>query len=236
MKALIDADNIAFACAASAENDPVFAACARADDMISGILHDLEIEECELWFTGDGNFRYSIYPEYKANRVGGYRPKWEKDVKQYLTDKWNANWTSGIEGDDMLGIRQFEVGENNSIICHLDKDINQIPGWHYNWELRRLGKVVREKQKYFVEPEVADRFFFYQLLTGDPTDNIKGAAGIGPKKANTILDQNPPSEWLNVIKEYFSSEEELDMNATCIYILRKHNDSWRNVIEKYLQA
>ena len=56
MRALVDADNIAFACAASAENDSSDIAIARANDMVEGILHDASADEYELWLSGPNNF------------------------------------------------------------------------------------------------------------------------------------------------------------------------------------
>jgi len=197
--------------------------------MVEQVVQDAQTDEYELWLTGGHNFRYDIYPEYKANRKDNYRPKWEKEVKQYLRDNFSANTTDGIEADDMLGIRLIELGDDG-IMCHLDKDMNQIPGKHFNWELTRLGTIVRDKRWYTVTPEEGDYFFYYQLLTGDPTDNIKGINGIGPKKAKALLDSTERHEWYEAIKDLYSCEEELDLNATCLYIWRKHNDSWRNLI------
>lgn len=233
MKALIDADNVAFACAASAEDfDNPGIACSRASEMLDRILQDTGADSYELWLSGPRNFRYKVYPEYKANRLDSYRPKWEKETKQFLVDNWQANWTDGIEGDDILGIRQTECGYSleSSIICHIDKDINQIPGWHYNWELNRLGKTIREKRQYLVTFEEALYNFYYQLLVGDPTDNIKGVSGIGPKKAEAILGSTPKEQWYETVRDMFASEEELEMNAQCVFIWRKHNDHWRNLV------
>lgn len=196
--------------------------------MVEGILQDVNASSYELWLTGSNNFRYSIYPEYKANRKDAYRPKWEKQVKQFLTQEWQANWTEGIEADDMLGVRQCE--STNSVICHLDKDLNQIPGLHFNWELKRLGTVIREKRQYFVTLEEGNRFFYYQLIVGDSTDNIKGVNRYGPKKATALLDSLAESEWLPAIRDLYACEEELDLNAQCLYIWRKMNDSWKNLL------
>jgi DNA polymerase-1 len=229
VRALIDADNLAFACAASAEEEDVEVACTRADSFIENILAETGATEYELWFSGDNNFRYNVYPEYKGNRKASYRPLWEKEVKQYITEKWEANWTDDIEADDMLGIRQLEC--TDTILAHLDKDLNQIKGLHYNWELRRLGEVVREKRIYTVSNEEADYWFFYQLLVGDTTDNIKGVRGIGPKKAAGILHGCESNrERYEAVLGRYSSEEELDLNAQCVYIHRKLGDHWRNII------
>jgi 5'-3' exonuclease len=229
MLALIDADNVAFACAASAEEDAEEYAIARAQEMVFGILRSVDATSAELWLTGKDNLRCKVYPEYKMNRKDAYRPKHEQAVKEHFRKTWDANTSNGCEADDMLGIRLTEL-KDNAILCHLDKDMNQVAGWHFNWELRRLGKVIREATKYYVTPEEGDRFFYYQLIVGDPTDNIKGVSGYGPKKAELLLEHTPRSEWLAAIRDLYSSEEELDMNAQCLYIHRKANDSWKNLL------
>ncbi len=229
MKAIIDGDTIAFACAASAEDQDVFAACSRAQMMMENILAESGADTYEVWLTGEHNFRYKIYPEYKANRKDAYRPKWEAAAKDYMTREWNANWSEGCEADDMVGVRLMENKE--AIACHIDKDIDTIPGWHYNWSLVRLGKVIRESKKYYIPPEQADYNFWYQLLVGDSTDNIKGASGIGPVKAKAILDgKSSNQEWYEAVKDHFSHEEEFEQNAQCIYIWRKLNDHWSSLM------
>lgn len=230
MRAIIDADNLAFACAASAEDNELGIACARANDMVSVIMEQSGSEKYELWLTGKGNFRYNIYPEYKANRIQAKRPRWEAAVKQHLVECWEANWSTGCEADDMLGVRLMEDPEN--IACHLDKDINMIPGWHYNWELKRLGKTVRESKKYFVTPEEGTSFFYLQMLTGDPTDNIKGVVGIGLKKAEKVLAGcNTEVDMFNAVRDLYSCDEEMEMNGGVLWIWRKLNDVWS--LKKY---
>lgn len=227
-KALIDGDNVAIACAASAGDDSdLWVATSRTQEMLERILHDVGATEYEVWLSGGDNFRYKVYPEYKADRYKAKRPKWEKEVKQYLVDQWQANTSDGCEADDMLGVRQMQ--EIGTIICHLDKDINMIPGRHYNWELSRLGKVVRSAKQYTVTNEEAIRFFYYQMLVGDPTDHIKGIPGIGPKKAAILLDSVAPKEeeYFQVVRDQYGSDEEMEMNGKVLWIWRRMNDIWR---------
>lgn len=227
MRAIIDADQLAIACAFTAEEETAGIACSRAGEMVERLLADTGATEYELWLSGPTNFRKAVYPEYKATRKQP-RPKWEHEVKQYLVDHWQANWSDGVEADDMLGIRQT----TDTILCHQDKDINQIAGWHHRWETKRLGTVIKEKQTYSVEPDAGDYLFFHQLLCGDSVDNIKGVVGIGPKKAAGILYgcENNLQRY-EAIRDLFSCDEELELNAQCVYIWRKYNDSWRNLIE-----
>jgi 5'-3' exonuclease len=229
--ALIDADNVAIASAWSAENETEQIACARAHEMVAHLCQGAEADTCELWLSGPNNFRYNIYPEYKAHRADMRRPVHEKVVKQYLIDQLGAQRTDGIEADDMLGIRQCEI-DNNSIIVHLDKDMDQIPGRHYSWELKRKGVVVREAKKYYVTEDEGNRFFFYQLLVGDSTDNIKGIPRIGKVKANSILSGNSIREWYEATRDAYGADEELDMNAQCVYIWRKLGDNWKNLVNQ----
>lgn len=220
MKLLIDGDILTFRAAFSAEDEEeAWIPCSRAESMIAEIRADTGVHDAEIWLSGPDNFRYEVYPEYKANRIGMKRPKWEKEVKQYLTEVCEANWTHGHEADDALGYRCMETG---GIIVTIDKDLNMIPGLHYNFV---------KKEKYYVSPEEADRFFFYQLIIGDTVDNIKGVPGLGPKKAEKLLLQgNSPKEWLELIQDQYSCEEELEMNAKCLWIWRQLHDNWRNVL------
>ena len=59
---MIDADQIAYACAASAENETADVAIERANLMIDGILLDAKADEYELWLSGGVNFRYAVVP------------------------------------------------------------------------------------------------------------------------------------------------------------------------------
>ena len=228
---IIDSDTIAFGCAATAEDDELWVATSRANDFVENLIRLNNATSYELWLTGKGNFRYNVYPEYKANRLEAYRPKWEKSVKDYLVDQWQANWSEGCEADDMVGVSLCSTP--GATIAHLDKDINLIPGQHFNWELTRLGKVVREARHYFITEEEALRNFYTQLLTGDVTDNIKGVPGIGPKKAEKLLQYaTTEEEMYNVCLDTYGSVEEMEMNARCLWLWRKLND---NVLDRWKQ-
>jgi len=224
MNAILDADSFVFRAAAASENDDLFVAAERVDFMINTALDEVGAKEYILFLTGKDNFRYKVFPEYKAFRKDKPRPKWEQALKNHLRDQWDAQIVNGMEADDACGIAQCGSPKDKSIIIHHDKDINQIPGWHYNFV---------KKEKYYVEDEEGIYFFFTQLLTGDTADGIKGVAGIGPKKAEKLLSGKAIKDLYAVVQDQYSSEEELDMNAQCLYIWRKPDDNWRNLIEDY---
>lgn len=196
--------------------------------MIDNTLAETGADEFSIFLSGDNNFRYEIYPEYKANRTAP-KPRHLKAVKQHLIEKYNAQVSDGCEADDLLGIAQ--CSSENTIICSIDKDLRMIPGWHYSFEIsgRSGGKAwTRPMEKVYVEPFDGLRRFYTQLLTGDSTDNVKGAAGIGKVKAERILfDCRTEAALLEATREYFASDEELEMTGACLWIFRKPNDRWK---------
>lgn len=217
MKALLDADIYSFRAAFSAETDEVWVATSRVDKMVEDTLFELGITEYELWLSGKGNFRYNVFPEYKANRIKVARPKWEHEVKAHLVKNWQANWSEGCEADDMLGIRQATSEPESTIICSIDKDLDMIPGWHYNFV---------KKEKYYVTPEEATRWFYYQLMVGDSADGIKGCSGIGPKKADKFLSScASEKEMYEGVLDLYGCYQEMLMNSRCLWIWQKENDN-----------
>lgn len=143
--------------------------------------------------------------------------------------------SNGCEADDLLGIEQmsyFRNGSEDSCIVSIDKDLNCIPGWHFNPGLIRKGIVVKEPSRYLVSPKEALHFFYTQLLVGDTADGIKGAIGIGPAKAKQILE-GCETEWdyYQACLNFFSCEEELTLNAQCLWIFQKEGDIWQAPVE-----
>lgn len=230
MKALLDGDIYAFRPAASAENDSLGIAIYRAEEMIEKTLQETNADSFSIFISGDSNFRKQIYPEYKANRIAP-KPRFLADVKNYFKEKYNAEVAIGCEADDLLGVAQCGVPEGQTIICSIDKDLRMIPGWHYSFEISGKAKDtawVRPMEMVYVNPWEALKRFYTQLLTGDPTDNIKGAVGIGKQKAEKLLrDCTTEQELLESVRDCFSCDEELLLNGQCLWIWRKHNDIWK---------
>lgn len=243
MRALLDGDIYAFRPASSAENEDLGIAIWRMEEMIDNTLAETGADEFSIFLSGENNFRYDIYPEYKANRTAP-KPRHLKDLKNYLFEKYNAQVSDGCEADDLLGIAQCAAMEQlqtcsvdkpyeySTIICSLDKDLRMIPGWHYSFEISgvsSLGKKwVKSSERVMVEYLDGLRWFYTQCLTGDTADNIKGARGIGKVKAERILDGAGTEEALfEATRDCFSSDEEFLMTGQCLWIFRKPNDIWR---------
>lgn len=223
MLAIIDGDIVTFRAAFSAEEEPEpYIACARANTMVEEILAATGATEYKVFISGEKNFRYNVYPEYKANRLDAKRPKWEKDVKAFLELDWQAEKSDGCEADDLMSIEAWKTGLPNTfncVVCTIDKDLDQVPGWHYNFV---------KKEKYFITPDQALRNFYYQCLVGDTADGIKGVPGIGPKKASRMLDMcESEREMFEAVREAYGNDEEFEMNAKVLHIWKQLNDIWK---------
>lgn len=215
---LVDSDTLCYMAAATAASPELTR--YNCTKIIDALFAELNVSEYKLYLTGNTNFRYNIYPEYKAQRLKTPKPEFLGVARDFLIHEWKADVSEGCEADDMLSIDQLMYINNNieSRIVSVDKDLDQVIGNHYN---------PRSKTEYIISPNQATRFFYYQLLVGDSADNIKGATGIGKVRATKILqDCVTPREHYEVVKDYFNCDEELDLNAQVLYLWKRYNDKW----------
>jgi len=103
------------------------------------------------------------------------------------------------------------------VICSVDKDFDQVPGWHYNFV---------KNEKYYVTPEEGLFFFYRQILMGDRIDNIMGIKGIGEKKSAKILEGMTEQEMYDKCVELHESEERVIENARLLWLRREEGQLW----------
>lgn len=229
MRLIVDADTLCFSSAAMAEGMDATQACWNVDRGLESLLARLNNFNYSLYLTGDNNFRYKIFPEYKRTRRAKANPEFLKVAKEHLVKEYGAVLSDGCEADDLCGVDQTQSALNgeDTIICSIDKDLDQIAGRHYSPAIVRLGIVVREEKEYYVSPKDGLRFFYRQMLIGDSGDGIPGAKGIGKVKAEAILkDLDTEEELLNAVRDCYSCDEEMLMNGQCLYIWREMNKMW----------
>lgn len=223
---LIDADVVAYQAAASVEvashwGDGYWTwHCDENEvklavrDQIDNYMDDLKGKDYKLCLTDSaGNFRFGVLPTYKGNRASVKKPLVLKSVKQWMIDELDAYFRPGLEGDDCMGILATMKGKGDKIIVSIDKDMKTIPGLFY-----RAG--VDAEVVEISEPE-ADYWHLYQTLTGDTTDGYSGCPGIGPKKAEALL--NGVADWSVVVAAFEKaglSENEALVQARVARILR----------------
>lgn len=215
----VDGDIILYSVAFAAKDDPISFACRSARTACENIMRDLQADGCELYLTGDGNYRMELgcdaYP-YKGNRKAE-KPTHYAELKRYMVDTLGAEVVEGEEADDKMGWMACTQGHG---IATLDKDLYGVPGWHWNW---------RKKELFNVSPEDADRFFYKQLITGDATDNIPGLfKRLGKKATKTVLD---PLEDMTYAKDMYAYvrkvyEEAFDAVGMCLDEREQILDDW----------
>lgn len=224
MIALLDADPMAFRAAAACKEESVSTALFTVDSIVTDALlycdhGEAFYDKWQLHLTGSNNFRkeIAVTVPYKGNRTTP-KPEHLPAVREHLVTKWGAIINEGQEADDAIAIEATKLGDA-CVMISIDKDFRQIPGNHYNFVKR---------EHFNVTPEVGLRFLYMQILMGDATDNIVGLYGIGPKKAEKMLNECVTEEDMyNVCVEAYSSEERVIENARLLYLRRKENELWQ---------
>lgn len=132
-----------------------------------------------VFCSGVGNYRHSIATRasYKGNRAGSVPPTHLKAIRTHLQFKHGAIVSQGEEADDLIGI--FMTDFPDSVCVSIDKDLKQLPGRHYDFV---------KKEETTVSAKEASINFYSQVLSGDSTDNVPGATGVGPVKARKLLE------------------------------------------------
>lgn len=141
---------------------------------------------------GSRSFRKDLDPTYKANR-----PERDQTLihqlklaeAQLLSDGFPIWKETGYEADDVIAsaVNALYDPQKPITIATADKDLLQLvcPGVSV---LNGSGPMDAEavKSKYGVQPEQMRDFL---TLVGDASDNVKGAKGIGAKKAAELLER-----------------------------------------------
>jgi hypothetical protein len=231
MIALVDSDILVYRVGSVTNEDTESYALSKVDAFIENLfLLDLpEIFEWELHLTGKGNFRHDVAVTlpYKGNRKDKAKPVHYEAIRKHMVDKWDAIVTDGMEADDKLAIRQHELTEefkhkDNSVIVTLDKDLDQVIGWHYNFV---------KKEMYYMEQDEADLRFFKQFLTGDRIDNIQGVHGIGDKKSQKLLEDLSNKERWDCVVEHLGLDRAIE-NGHLLYMLRSDDDNFEDYAKR----
>lgn len=183
------------------------------------------------------NFRLAVAKKkgYKEQRKKG-KPFHYYNLSAHMIDKYDVRIVPGIEADDAMSV--YQMKSDNTIICSRDKDLKQVPGWHYSWpcgKQKAFGPIEIDELG-FLEYDASKRkltggglmFFYAQLLMGDPVDNIPGLPLIGPHKTYQLLKDCTDVDMLQLtaLDEYQrvypnTFIEELEEQAQLVWMVRK---------------
>ena len=228
MFALLDSDLIAyrigFACKDESETHAKYSLNNYvADILVRGVdkaYTDCFVDEWKLYLTGGNNYRMNIAvtAPYKGNRIAP-KPKHLAALREHLVKEWGAVIVEGIEADDAVATHATQLGYNNAVIASVDKDLDQIPGWHYNF-VKDIA--------YHITPEEGMYKFYKQILTGDTADNIIGLKGVGPIKADKLLEEceGELALYQACVEAYDGNEERVLENARLLWLRRYEGQMW----------
>lgn len=118
-------------------------------------------------------FRRGVFADYKAGRSDKPEHFWH--LVEHIRAAHPHADKPGLEADDLMGV----MSGKGTVIVSSDKDMKTVPG-----RLVNPGKGTTS----VITPARADWQWMYQTLMGDSTDGFGGCVGIGPKKAEEILD------------------------------------------------
>lgn len=204
---------------------------------VNGLLDIPGIDDVTLVIHKEGNFREDVatIQPYKGQRKE--KPIFVNEMKEYVKKKWPdmVEEAVGEESDDVVARYGWEAynrcedkqgySDIDTIIAHVDKDLNQVPGIHYNYD---------KKEKFVVSLFDAAYSFWSQMLTGDSIDNIPGIPKLSKefKKEHGLRTNGGFGP--KTIEKYFADCETSTDLATKVVVAYKeaYGENWLTVAEE----
>ena len=234
---LIDADITAFAIASVMEEKFMFGdeevitadlekGCKEVDETIRRVLKATSSHKAVLFLTEGDNYRKGVLPSYKGNRVGMRKPIILHGLRDHMKAHHTCIIEPGIEADDLLGIHATMPHKGERVIYSADKDLKTVPGLHWCPEDGEAITITEAQTR---------RFFFEQMITGDPTDNYKGCPGAGAAAAADLLDNN--LKWVSNERILKSGKNKGDVRVTWSKEPLAHDENWwTSVVSAYAKV
>ena len=238
MHALIDADilryEVGFASEVGWKNGdlPPFEYVEEMlHNRLDRIVHGAGATSSTLFLSEGPTFREAIatVKPYKGTRRH-VKPWHFNNLTVYMRDVLGAEIVVAIEADDAMSVRQCTAIWNRSIyhensgnkvdetiICTRDKDLRQVPGWHYGWEMgaqpefgpmlvtKEGGGLSLNKKRSEIKGTGLP-FFYAQVLQGDTADNIPGLPGCGAVRTHDLLEDCTLGAMLDMVKNEYERE------------------------------
>jgi len=186
-------------------------------NLLRGVCKNLATTRFILCWTLKKNYRTKVDSSYKANRVNIRRPTCSDEAKEFLMRTYPSIAVDGLEADDLMGLNSG----SSTIIVSDDKDLLTIAGLHY--QPRKPARGV-----FGVTHKEADYLLYTQILIGDRADGYTGIPGVGPKKAEKILEAGGVN-WRTILKayeDYGLHNEDALITARLARILRPGEYDW----------
>jgi len=154
---------------------------------------------------GSSSYRKDLYPDYKQNRKEKFAEQSEEERIAFEEFFEEFEATLEVLAEDYILLRYKGV-EADDVAAHLVKHKNAydleniwLVSSDRDWDLliqdtvSRFSYVTRKEvtlenwsEHYDVKPE---EYISLKCLTGDKGDNVPGIPGIGPKRAQQLIEQ-----------------------------------------------
>lgn len=185
---------------------------ARVQDEISRLRELLGGIRIILCFSPRKTFRHRLYPPYKAHRKER-KPTIFPTLRAWAMAEWESAAWPDVEADDIMGI----LSKSHSlpapkIVVSDDHDMQSIPCTLYQPMHPERG--IRR-----ITYKSARRYHLIQTLTGDSGDGYPGLPGVGPKRAEAILEEGTWDEVVAAYEKKGLNEKEALLQARLAKIL-----------------
>jgi 5'-3' exonuclease len=177
----------------------------------------------------NGNWRYELYPEYKATRKAkppGAKEQLARTIEVLTREGFPVWMATNHEGDDVIASAATTAAEKRKvdvIICGADKDLAALICDRVSMLNERTGLLMREadvRAKFGVRPsQIGD----WLAIVGDTSDNIPGVPGIGEKGAANLLTRF----WSLTQVVAAAKDPGVDLSAS----VRSHKQAKRSLID-----
>jgi len=154
---------------------------------------------------GSSSYRKEILPEYKQNRKDKYATQTDAEKQAFidffeeyeetlelLAEDYQVLRFKGVEADDLaahLVKRKIDYGLEEMWLISSDRDwdlLIQDGVNRFSYVTRKEVTIDNWSEHYNVSPE---EYISFKCLTGDKGDNVPGINGIGPKRAEQLINQ-----------------------------------------------
>jgi len=154
---------------------------------------------------GSSSFRKSIYPEYKQNRKDKFDNQTEQEKQEFeeffndfeqtmelCAEQFEVLRYQGVEADDIAGYlvsKRKSLGFDNIWLISSDRDWDLLlsPYVHrFSYVTRKEYSLENWGEHYDFSH---DDYMSIKCLMGDSGDNIIGVPGVGPKRAQSLIEE-----------------------------------------------
>lgn len=154
---------------------------------------------------GSSSYRKDIYPLYKQNRKDKYDQQTETERVEFelffedftrtlelLAEHYPVLRFQGVEADDIAAYivsKKAKLGIQEIWLMSSDKDWDLLiqPGVNrFSYVTRKETTYENWNDQYPFEPE---EYISVKCLMGDSGDNVPGVPGVGPKRAQQLVEE-----------------------------------------------